>query len=103
MLPDHIAPEHDMFLADYEGCSATQVLIYYHRLLGNTYCSIQEHHKIKFPSSLVTCLQRTAKRLYWDIGYQGGCDSYLSNVDEIMLVDMFLMQKKTWSATLPIM
>jgi hypothetical protein len=68
--------------------STLQINLLTLRAAGKTYREIESELPVKLHPDLIrTCLLRSAKGLYWDIGQTAGPDPYLCEVDEAELCD----------------
>ena len=72
------------------GLSALQIDIWELRRRNTSYERIKQIHPKLGPHNItiMTCLRRTALRLYWDLKFAGGNDGYLSETDEARLVEI---------------
>ena len=73
------------------GLSVIQTAIWNLRRRKATYRQIRAvYPEVSHNEQLMVCLRRTALRLFWDTNYQGGADPYLSETDELELIELCL-------------
>ena len=70
--------------------SCTQVQIIEERSIGFTYEDIRKIHNLSCDAALVTCLVRTSQCKFWEPGYPGGNDTYLSLLDAIKFKSLII-------------